>query len=639
MNKVARRRRVLDEIVEYLKKHPEESDDVVAAMFGVSSSTVKRARRMLDADVKLLGDFKFETEEKNENEVKKMSKQERAEDFEEEESIEESEKGLDMSAIDPKILEFMDFLTSIIPLRRDKREKILKILVQEGPEVLYSPTDLEEILVYLAGISRSRVYAALKRWFKKLQKEREEKKYDFSIMPPAKEEPYPIAYPYANEHRTYSYGYNYEHSAYPYPHHYPQVRGEDLGSLLKKKIADAIDTMSAMAVLKMLGEIGAGTPTAIEYDHEGRPILKPAQQFNIKEHIEKAVKEKIEEIKKEFDEKLNSLVSYISQLTESEKKEPRTDAYTELLKLMNQNLLEILKSQGEASSKQISALMDMWSKLMASLTEIKSRGNEETLKELLNLYKSERKTDPYEALKLALDLIEKRLFQKERLSKEDVEMAKIEAKKEILQKKLELKEKELEMKRHTDLEMAKIWKDLIDSIGKELMTRAGGRISSALTNFLKSAAEYYKKKSTGAPAKIPEEELKQLSDEELKQLKEVLEKSEEKEQFSEMIESVEKEIERREKKKIEEIQPPIEVIEKPPPPKPEEIAVEEEKKVESEESAGGEISETERETEEESSGESLESGEQGNIEVLAEGESGSEEGGEGEDRSLDIDLG
>ena len=355
------------------------------------------------------------------------------------------------------------------------------------------------------------------------------------------------------------------------------------------------------AVLKMFG--------VSVYKIEGGDFLTPPL-----EKIEDAIKSRVEEIKKELDEKINTLAEYISQVAQSAKSEPKSDAFTEILKLMNQNLIEIMKSQSSATAEQISALTKMWSDLVAKLSEVRSKGNDEILREVLNLYKTRKEMNPFDLLKMALDLIEKRIFHKEKVSQQDVELAKIEAKKDILQKKLELREKELEMKKHMDLEMAKIWKDLIDSLGKELMTRAGGQLSEALTKFLKSAADYYKRKKEGAPAKIPEEELKELSDEELRSLKEVLEQSEERETLQDLISSVEEELERRSKKveeKIEEV----------------EVKEEEVPTLEAERPSEGELVE-----------ESVGAGEQGNIETAEESPSGSEAGSEGEGGSLDIDL-
>ncbi|RLI73865.1 hypothetical protein DRP04_15290, partial [Archaeoglobales archaeon] len=127
---MASRKRIVDEIADYLREHPDADPIQVARLFGVSSTTVERAMRIVEAERKALGGFKFDETQNKNVEVKKMARKSEEEFFEEEEEGEE-EEGVDVSAIDPKILEFMNFLTSVIPLRKNKREQILRLLQQE----------------------------------------------------------------------------------------------------------------------------------------------------------------------------------------------------------------------------------------------------------------------------------------------------------------------------------------------------------------------------------------------------------------------------------------------------------------------------------------------------------------------------
>lgn len=512
----------------YLRENPDKTPEEVANKLGVSITTVRRAMKELETEnteVESMG-----VEDPFEEDVRKL-KQKMSD--EEEEEPEEAE-------IDPRILEFLRFLRTYISMTVRKYNFIKKLLIEEGPGVLTRPNDLEEILCDIAGLSRTRVRAVLKRWYTKKSQE-------------ASEEVYPVYYPQGTGGYVPYTGYVEEPvppqaqtggqpGVQPVPMYQPPVSDTDV---LKKKIADAIDRISAAAVFQIMGNMATGRSNmTVAIDEHGRPVIRPAgaggggvTREEVVDIVKNAIKEAMESVNKNF----QLMVQYIQQQNQ-QKQSTQENAMMELMKMMYQQLLAMTaQKQSDSSDK----MMDRFLRMMETM--MKSRGSEEqsAWREVLNMMKSNlaQQMSPLELIGKAIDLVERKILHGEKKTELDVKLAEVEAQKDIAQRKLALEEKKLEKETEKDLKMAELLKDLIDSIGRDVAERLIDKVPDVVAGFIEGMK---KKKETG---EFPSEFLRKVPTEELIETKKILEEAPEEKrakELDEILKRVDEELARRE---------------------------------------------------------------------------------------------
>ena len=515
----------------FLREHPDFTAEEVAKRLGVSISTVRRAMKELEMEEEEVEGMGIE--DPFEEEVKKLKEKVGAE------VREEGEEELEEAEIEPEILEFLRFLRTYISMTTRKYNFIKKLLINEGVSILRRPNDLEEILCDIAGLSRTRVRAVLKRWYAKKSQEQAEEIYPpyypaqtgapyyEEVVPPSTGIPQPPGQPVQQQY----YGY-------------PQYASDT--DILKRMIAEAIDRMSAAMMFQIMGQLATGRGNMmVTLDERGRPVFQPAstRPSVTMDDVKSVVKEAMREVLSAVDEKIKAIINYVQQKSQPQDN-TSAQMMLEMMRMMNEQI-KVLMAQNQKSD----AADKMFDRMIRMMEIMSKRGGEESSiwREVVNILRKEREQQmsPMDLLSKAIDLVERKILHKEKTSELDVKMAEVEAQREIAKEKLELEKLKMEKETEKDLRMAELLKDLIDSIGKDVAERLIEKVPDVVAGFVEGMR---KKKEIG---EFPAEAFKKIPTEHLVEAKKVLEEAApeapERSEIEEILKKVDEELARREK--------------------------------------------------------------------------------------------
>lgn len=520
-----------DLVKEFLRKHPEKTVEEVARSLGVSVATVRKAMKELEEEMMMIPGQ--DEVEKRVEELKEMEGEKEEEFLEEEEEEEE---------IDPEIKEFLDFLLTYVPMTKRKFNYVKKLLSQEGPSILRKPADLEEILTTVANIPQKKVRFVLKRYYQKKTEELQETQQPLPPPPPVTEEPLPAPPPQ----------YQQTQGQYVEPYHAPQYSygyGYPPQDPLKMKMAEMLDRLSAAMMARVLGDMAAGRPTnyAISVDETGRPVIRPAgvQTGGVTmDEVRRVVEDAVKNVMSVVNDRLKQVVDFVKDTVNSIKQTQSNENQKMMVEMMKM-MVEMMKNQNQPHGV-VESVLDRMTRMMELMAK---RGEDVTpWKEVLMFMKDamrRKEADPMEMLDKAINIIERKIYHKEKTTEHDIEMAKVEAEKDIARKKLELEEKKLELQAQKDLETTKLLKDLIESLGRDIAVNLMEKVPDVVQGFISGLK---KKRETG---EMPKDIFKEVPTEELIKAKEVVGELEEAEKgglIEELIKEVDKELERRSKK-------------------------------------------------------------------------------------------